>query len=80
MKWLMFLLVCFFIGCTDPNVVKSRDKLYSIDNGTFYLRKITIEGVKIFIVTDKDGYPIAGASAYYSKGKTQENTSSIVFE
>lgn len=78
MKWLILLLVFMFIGCTDSNVVKSRDKLYSIDNGAFYLRKITIGGAKIFIVTDKDGYPIAGASAHYNKNNSKESVSSIV--
>lgn len=57
------IMIGFF--CTDKNVSREMTNIFSVDSGSFYLRRVTIDGDKIYFVTDKYGNPIAGTTASY---------------
>lgn len=80
LKILLFLIIILFISCTDKNVSTIQDSnkcIYSVDDGAFYLRKVNINGDRIYFVVNKEGQPIAGASMNYSDSKKSQHTSSV---
>jgi len=77
--YLLIILSVLVIQCTSPEVSAVKDSsIYSIDDGAFYLRKITINGDRIYIVVNEKGQVISGTSSAQKQGKTVSYVSSIV--
>jgi hypothetical protein len=77
--YLLVILSALLIKCTSPEVSAVKDSsIYSIDDGAFYLRKITISGDRIYFVVDEKGQVISGTSSAQKQGKTVSYVSSVV--
>jgi len=73
------VILVLLLQHTDSNVTVNEAKsVYSIDNGAFYLRRVTIAGDRIYFVVDKDGKVISGTSTSYMLNKTTQNITSVV--
>lgn len=81
------IIMVAWISCTDSNVRGSRakgpNKIFEVVNedGTVsYIKRVSIDGDKIYFIVNKNGEPVAGASSNQPKGKGRVNIASIVDE
>jgi len=76
--YLLVILSVLVIQCTSPEVSAVDSSIYSVDNGAFYIRKITISGDRIYFVVNEKGQLISGTSSAQGQGKTVSYVSSVV--
>jgi len=81
---LSFILIftLLYLVCTDANVIAISNNIYAVKdantNSTFYLKRVIINGDKIYFIVNEQGNLIAGASTSYLLGKTPVHVTSVL--
>jgi hypothetical protein len=70
-KLLMLVVCCVCLNCSSPGVshmdnISTKD-IYSIDDGKFFIRRLNIETVTIYMICDSLGNPIKNSVTSKSK-------------